>query len=234
MKRKLTPALGYVRVSGKGQAAEDRDGLRRQRENVERFAKRANYEILEWYEDPGVSGTTELENRPGLESAATRIAGNGVKVMLIENSDRLARDLMVQEIIIKEFLTMKAQIITADGYDLTADDESRVFVRQVLGAASQFSKSLLVRRMRDARRKKKAEGKRVEGRKPFGSRPGEDKALQRMKELRHKPKRGDRLSFAQIAEKLTAEGFTTRTGKPWAAQVVGRILRREKGQATAP
>lgn len=243
MKRTRTPALGYLRVSSKGQIAGDKDGMVRQRANVERFARMAGYDVIEWYEDAGVSGTTELENRPGLEAAVTRIAANGVRVMLLENSDRLARDLMVQEAIIKAFLDLRAQIITTDGYDLTADDESRVFIRQVMGAASQFAKRLLVRRMREARQRKRAKGTHVEGIRPFGTVADEAVALERIRQL-HKA----RVSLTEIAATLNAEGFPTRSQRihavarteksrppmPWSKQTVAKIVRRDFAQQTKP
>ncbi|MDA0835774.1 MAG: recombinase family protein [Planctomycetota bacterium] len=44
--------------------------------------------------------------------------------------------------------------------------------------------------------------------------------------LRRKPRGGERLSFAAIAEKLNSEGIPTRQGKPWRASVVQQICKR--------
>jgi hypothetical protein len=41
-----------------------------------------------------------------------------------------------------------------------------------------------------------------------------------------KPKRGERLSFQTIADRLNAEGVPTRTRRPWAAETVWRIAQR--------
>ncbi len=88
-----TPAVSYLRVSGKGQV--EGDGFPRQREAIARFANRHGYQLLEEYRGEGVSGTKELAERPGLAALLDRIESNGVKVVLIERGDRLARDLMV-------------------------------------------------------------------------------------------------------------------------------------------
>lgn len=48
----------------------------------------------------------------------------------------------------------------------------------------------------------------------------------RIQQLRRKPRGGERLSFAAIAEQLNAEGRATRTGKPWAPETVRRIVQR--------
>lgn len=252
MKRKTTPAIGYLRVSSKGQTADDKDGLRRQRENIERYGRTAGYDLVEWFEDGGVSGATELENRPALLDALARIASNGVKVMILEHSDRLARDLYVQEAIIKAFVDVKARILTADGIDLTEDDDSRRFIRQVMGAANEFAKRSLVRRMRAARERKRKNGQRVEGVRPFGELPGEAPIIQRVMELHRKPKKGTRLSLQAIADTLNREGRPTaamirweqkraegqdpKGPKPqlqWTKNTVARIVARERGHGSA-
>lgn len=49
------------------------------------------------FSEEGISGTTDLENRPALMDLLEALAANGTKLLLIEKLDRLARDLMVQE-----------------------------------------------------------------------------------------------------------------------------------------
>ena len=94
------------------------------------------------------------------------------------------------------------------------DDPTRVLIRQVLGAVSQFDKSVTVLKLRAARERVKRRNGRCEGRKPYGTRPGEHTVLQRIQELRRKPRGENRLSVAKIAEILNREGHPTRTGKP--------------------
>lgn len=231
---KRTPAVSYLRVSGKAQAGADKDGFPRQRQAVAQFAQRHGYEIVAEFRDEGVSGTRELENRPALAALIDRIASNGVRVVLVERADRLARDLMIGEVILRELTKRGARVLTADGQDLTTGngDPTRKLIRQVLGAVSEFEKSVLVLKLRAARERKRSRGERVEGVKPFGHFPGEQAIVSRMRELRRKPKKGPRRSFAEIAAILNQEGVPTRSGRPWAAQTVGGILRRQaKGQA---
>jgi DNA invertase Pin-like site-specific DNA recombinase len=227
-----TPAVAYLRVSGKAQAGADRDGFPRQRDAIQKFAQRHGYEVIDEFRDEGVSGTRELENRPALAALIDRIASNGVRVVIVERADRLARDLMIGEVILREFAKHSATVLTADGQDLTAgsDDPTRKLIRQVLGAVSEFEKSVLVLKLRAARQRKRARGERVEGVKPFGFFPGEAAIIERMRTLRRKPKKGDARSFAEIAATLNADGIPTRNGGQWAAQTVGKILRRERGK----
>ncbi len=133
------------------------------------------------------------------------------------------------ELILNQLRELGVKVIAADGgTELTAgdDDPTRTLIRQVLGAVAQFEKAVIVSKLKAARvRQRRATG-RCEGRKPFGTRPGEADVVVRIHALRRKPRGGERLSFAAIAERLNAEGHPTRTGKPWAPETVRGILQR--------
>ena len=220
-------AVSYLRVSGKAQI--DGDGFPRQREAIARFAKAAGFELVDEYRDEGVSGTRELDDREGLSELLARIRSNGVRIVIVERADRLARDLLVGEVILGQFRDLGVKVIAADGgTELTAgdDDPTRTLIRQVLGAVAQFEKAVIVSKLKAARvRKRRAEG-RCEGRKPFGAKPGEAEVVDYITKLRRKPKGGERLSFQAIADRLNAEGVATRTGRPWAAETVRGIAQR--------
>lgn len=99
--------------------------------------------------------------------------------------------------------------------DLTAgdDDPTRVLIRQVLGAVAQSEKSVIVAKLRAARLRQRRMNGRCEGRKPYGTKPGEAAVLERMRQLARKPRRAKRLSLDAIAAQLNAEGLPTRSGK---------------------
>jgi len=217
-------AVSYVRVSGKGQA--DGDGPERQRQAIARFAKASGVTVLEEFSDLGVSGTRELESRPGLAALLDRLESNGVRTVIVERADRLARDLMVQEVIVGQFTKIGARILTADGIDLTTsdDDPTRKMIRQILGAVSEFEKNVLVLKLRAARERKRNRGERVEGVKPYGHFPAEAAIIARMKELRRKPPKGRRPSLAAVAAQLNAEGHRNRSGREWSPAMVHHVL----------
>src|SRR5881398_3556989 len=98
--RKHKRCYVYLRVSSAGQV--EGDGLERQLIAVRKYAKAHSLAIAKIFREEGVSGTTKLENRPTLQQLMTALHSNGVKLVLIEKLDRLARDLMIQESIIAD------------------------------------------------------------------------------------------------------------------------------------
>ena len=221
-------AFSYLRVSGKGQVRGH--GFDRQRETIRRYARANNIDVVDEYRDEGVSGTKELSDRDGLAALLDQLdKGNGVHLVLVERADRLARDLLVGEVILGQFRAIDVRVIAADGGgELTVgdNDPTRKLIRQVLGAVSEFDKSVTVLKLRAARERKRRVQGRCEGRKPFGTRPGEGKALERIRELRRKPKGRKRMSVAKIADRLNVEGYPTRMGGPWKPGTVYAVLTR--------
>ena len=226
-----TPAASYVRVSGKSQG--DGDGFPRQSETIKKFAKKQGLDLVDSYQDV-ISGTKEMNDRNGLAELLDRVESNGIKTVLVERADRIARDLVVGEVILRQFRDLGVKVIAADsGTDLTVadDDPTRTLIRQVLGAVSQFEKSVIVLKLRAARnRKRRTEPGWREGRKPFGHYPGEVAALKRIKQLRRKPRGKKRPSYQAVAAVLNSEGHTTRTGIEWNRGCVYSICKREGWQ----
>jgi DNA invertase Pin-like site-specific DNA recombinase len=210
-------AYAYLRVSGKGQVKGD--GFPRQMAAIGKYAKAEGIRIKKVFREEGVSGTKELDNRPALAELIEALHGNGVKLVLVEKLDRLARDLMIQETIIGDLRKYGFELVSVHEPDLLQDDPTRTLMRQMMGAISQYEKSMIVMKLRGARERKKARTGRCEGRKPFGFHPGERPTLERMQALR---KEG--LGYLAIAEALDKEGLSTRQGSPWQAASVRRIV----------
>jgi DNA invertase Pin-like site-specific DNA recombinase len=215
----MTKAFAYLRVSGKGQI--EGDGFVRQLEAVKAYAAAHDIRIVRIFREEGVSGTKDLENRPALGDLMTALHANGIKLVLIEKLDRLARDLMVQETLLGELQKAGFELIAVEEPDLCKDDPTRVLLRQFMGALSQYEKTMIVRKLRGARiRMRKAVG-RCEGAKPYGTLPGEAEVVGRMNELRASGK-----GFDAIAITLNGEGIPPRRGTQWFGSAVNKILSR--------
>jgi DNA invertase Pin-like site-specific DNA recombinase len=213
-KRNLEKAVGYLRTSSATNVGADKDSEKRQRVAIERFAKGAGFEVVDWFNDPAVSGADPIESRPGFSALLDRIEGNGVRTVIVEDASRFARDLVAQELGVLMLIKRGMRIITASGDDLTeATDPSRIMMRQIAGSFAQYEKARLVRKLREARERSGKLG----GRKSYAQIRPETVAL--AKELRRQGK-----SWAQISAALFAESHTTARGKRYARSAVRAMV----------
>lgn len=214
--------FGYCRVSGMGQV--EGEGLPRQREAIARCAGANNFTVDHIFEEHGVSGKLDWEDRPAwVELMSSAEQGD---VIIIERLDRLARDLGVQEHALRELKRRGIAIHSEAEPDLGSADPTRILFRQILGAIAQFDRAMIEAKLRHARDRKRKQDGRCEGRKPFGAREGEAAALQVMADY-------SKAGFATrtIAEALNRQHLRTRTGKPWSHATVAKIL---TARATLP
>jgi DNA invertase Pin-like site-specific DNA recombinase len=216
----MTKSFAYLRVSGKGQEAGD--GYTRQLGSINHYAAANDIEVVRIFKERGVSGEKELKDRPAFMEMLAALHANGVKLILIEKLDRLARNLSVQESILAELKKHGFELTSVEEPDLLKDDPYRVMFRQFQGAISQAEKANIVLKLRGARQRMKAKTGRCEGRKPYGATDGEHAVVARMKELR-----AAGMAFDRIAATLNGGGVLTRTpGKRWHGFAVNQILKR--------
>jgi DNA invertase Pin-like site-specific DNA recombinase len=216
--------FAYLRVSSIGQT--QGDGYDRQFIACETYAKSNGYEIVEVFRE-SMTGKSELEDRPALSSLFAALEENGIKTILIAQVDRLARDLMVQETIIADMQKHGYTLISVAEPDLCSTDPSRILVRQIFGAIAQYDRAMITLKLRGARQRMKLREGRCEGRKPFGSKPGEAEAIHQMRSLKAAGLSCDKIADALNANGVPARGTKKRTG-PWLGCTVNRILKREE------
>jgi DNA invertase Pin-like site-specific DNA recombinase len=212
-------------VSGKGQVGGD--GFPRQEATIRRYAAASGLRVVRWFREEGVSGTKELDQRPALQSLVVALHANGIKTVIVERLDRLARDLMIQETIIGDLRKSSFDLISVAELDLCSDDPSRKLVRQVFGAIAEYERCMIVQKLRGARERIRADTGRCEGRKPYGTRPGEREVIARMRQLRL-----EGATLARVAETLSQERVRPRTGRRFYPANIARILARtDKGNS---
>jgi DNA invertase Pin-like site-specific DNA recombinase len=219
-KGKRVEAIGYMRTSSATNVGRDKDSEARQRAAIESYAKAAGYVIVDWFYDPAVKGADSVTARPGFVAMLDRIAGNGVRTIIVESPDRFARDLAVQ-LAGHDFLkTLDVALIPASAPDFFLEDTpTAVLVRQVLGAIAQFEKASLVAKLKAARDRKKAQGIKCGGRKSYAER--EPELVVAAKEL---SAQRPRLSLRQISAELEQRGFVAASGTPYEATSVRNML----------
>jgi DNA invertase Pin-like site-specific DNA recombinase len=212
-------AFAYVRVSGSGQV--QGGGFDRQLQAIQKYSMDNSIEIVDTFQEEGISGTQE--NRPALARLLVSLEQNrhGIKTVIIEKLDRLARDLMVQEAIIRDFKLKGFELISAaEGPDLLAADPTRELIRQVFGAVAQYEKSMLVSKLKASRERVRATSGKCEGRKGYKDTEEGRAIIEQIKELRKKRKNYKRRTWQQIADQLNSEGKTTMEGRTWTLQRV--------------
>ncbi len=225
MSTRQTEAVGYCRVSGKGQQNTG-TGLDRQEETVRAYAKQTDYKLIQVYLE-AFTGTESA--RPVFEDMLADLLDNGCRVVIVECLDRLARDLAVQLQIIALLANKGITLINAmTGQDVTnpSDPMSKAMI-QVQGTFAELDKNLLIRKLKKGRQAKRQKNGYCEGQKPFGSRPGESETVERIKQLNRKVKYEKRRGPYEIAKILNDEHRPTRHGRPWSGVVVKQIIERK-------
>lgn len=221
-------AFGYLRVSGPSQL--DGDGYPRQLAAIETYAAANGYEIAEVFREKAVSGTKELDDRPALAEMFVALEENGVKTVMIEKLDRLARDLMVQESIIADFQRRGYTLISAYEPDLLSDDPSRKLMRQIMGAIAEYDRAMTVQKLRAARQRKKIRTGKGEGRHAFGEKPEERETLDRILELHSLGHTSNGIALSLNFTTATTDKFHTRSGQPWRGTTIAKIIRHIEGR----
>lgn len=219
----MTTAVAYLRTSSRSNI--DGDSGPRQRQAIDEYAKRCSYTVVKEFHDVAVSGADPIDTRPGFQKLLDYMAGDGAKVILVENASRFARDLVVQMTGHKLLHDLGYELIPVDAPNhFTDDTPTAAMVRQILGAVAQFEKAQLVAKLRGARdRKSKELGRRVEGN--HGYRVDSPYLIKEAKRLARKsPKTGKAKSLREIASELAQLGYTTANGRPFSASQVQRLI----------
>jgi DNA invertase Pin-like site-specific DNA recombinase len=227
-------AVAYLRTSSAANVGADKDSEKRQRAAIEAFARAAGYELVDAFYDEAVSGADQVTSRPGFTAMMERIASNGVRTIIVETANRFARDLIVQETGYALLKKQGIELIAADKPDAFLDDTpTAILIRQVLGAVSQFEKAMVVTKLKGARDRKRlalaqaAKEDRtirvkVEGRKSYEETNPDMVRL--AKRLHRYPVNGKRRSLRGVSSALAQAGFVTRTGKPFTAEAISRMV----------
>lgn len=161
--------FAYLRVSGKGQL--DGDGFDRQISIIQEYCNKQGWIIARVFREKAVSGTVEAVDRPELAKAMALCGGaNGIDTVVVERSDRIARDLLVNELFYREARERGIKVIeAASGTVLSTEDDTdptKTMIRQMLAVMAQWEKATIVKKLRMARERIRNTGARCEGAKP--------------------------------------------------------------------
>jgi DNA invertase Pin-like site-specific DNA recombinase len=224
-KGKRAAAVAYIRTSSAANVGSDKDSDKRQRRSIEAFAKRTGFVLVGEFYDAAVSGADPIETRRGFAELLDRIEDNGVRVVIVEDASRFARELVTQELGIIALIKRGVRVLTANGDDLTdSGDPSRVMMRQIAGSFAEYEKARLVSKLKGARERKRAAAGKCEGRKSHAELRPDMVALARR--LRRKRPKGGQRSLRDVAAELAKCGHLNEQGRPFSAASVRSMLTR--------
>jgi DNA invertase Pin-like site-specific DNA recombinase len=188
--------------------------------------------------DEHVRGALPVQERPGLLATIMAIEDGEADGFIVHRLDRLARELHIQEAALAQAWAVGPGVVLfeAVGGEILRDDPDdphRTFLRQVLGAAAQLERGLIVARLQGGRKRKAARGgwvggHRIHNRYGYVVRDGsyepverEQAVIERMAVLRASE------SYRGIAAALNAEGVAAPASDMWHAATVRKVLVRE-------
>jgi DNA invertase Pin-like site-specific DNA recombinase len=147
-----------------------------------------------------------------------------VRVVIVEDASRFARELVVQELGIALLGKRGVRLRTASGDDLTdSDDPGRKMMCQVAGAFMEYEKGRLVAKLRSGRERKRNEtDNKVGGRKLHAELWPEVGAEARR--LRRAKGKAGRLSYREISARLKDAGYRNERGEPFNPQSVRAMI----------
>lgn len=220
-------AIGYARVSTDRQKNERTIEL--QTVEINNYCLVNKIHLVETFKDDGVSGANEIENRIGLPDLFNFLEHNkDIQIVIIYKLDRLARDLYIQEHIIKQLDKLNVQLVSTKEKDLESNDPMRKGFRQFMGLISEMEKGFIRMRLSAGRNRKALQGGYAGGGVPLGYeiKGGQlvvsDDDSPTVKLVFRLKKR--KMTLGQIAKYLTENNIPTAKGGKWYRATVKYIL----------
>lgn len=218
-----TRAAAYIRVSGEFQS-EHGTSLASQREELAAYVERMGWSLVGTYEDAGVSGALDIDDRPALSELLSSAKGGAFDVVVVTAWDRLSRSLKNQLEIWER--CDRLGISYHSLAEPNSSGEEGQFTRHIIASVSEEERRKIRQRTSKGRRAAVASGKWGGGdRIPFGyevqdgrlvPHPVDAETVRRMVDLLV----DERMSSSEVANILNAEGRLPRWAGRWTSALV--------------
>lgn len=144
-------AVGYIRVSTENQNGSDTYGLDTQRSSIAKYCQDNEFELVQIFEDPALSGSLDALDRPGLRALLEAVL-DGDKVV-VTRPDRIARELYLGLWIEKEIRKAGAELISiSEPYRW--NDPTQKLLLNIIMSFAEFERSLITSRLSSGRKTK--------------------------------------------------------------------------------
>ena len=216
-------AIGYTRVST-GKQADKGGSLAVQRDRIVEYAVLNGLDLVNTFEDAGISGAKGEEDRPGFRAALDTIRNGEASILIVTDADRFSRDADNAGHARVEIRRSGGKVVVIS--EANANVEI-VAVRQLLAV---LEREKIRARMRTWSAARQAKGLPM-GRAPYGFTFGPDGRLKA--ESTEKPTvdrilslRAQGATLRAVVDALNADGIPGPTGKPWNQMTVSNIVKR--------
>lgn len=151
----------YLRVSTKDQTTEN------QLRELRQVAERAGWEVVETFEDAGVSGAKGRDKRPGYDALLKAVARREVELVAAWSVDRLGRSMQDLVAFLEDLRSHGADLyLHQQALDTTTPSGRALF--GMMAVFAEFERAMIQERVNAGLARAKAEGKRL-GRPTLGS-----------------------------------------------------------------
>jgi DNA invertase Pin-like site-specific DNA recombinase len=141
----------YLRVSTDGQTTEN------QRRELEAVAARSGWEVVDLYEDAGISGSNGREKRPGLDRLLKDATARKINMIAAWSVDRLGRSLQHLVGLLNELQALNCHLyLHQQAIDTTTPTGRAMF--QMCGVFAEFERAIIVERVNSGLARAKAKG----------------------------------------------------------------------------
>ena len=226
-------AIGYRRVSSRDQI--QGTGLDRQSTYIRKFALNNAFELERIFTEKGISGV--VEKRPAFSEMIAFADAHDIKIIIIEDMTRLARELLLQMQLATFIASKEIDLYSANtGENISRaiyDDPMRKAMVQIQGVFSELERSTLSKRMIAGRDLQRETGKRKGKKIKTIDRNGKIKIEGSPRLSEKQPKLAKRVVELwldgncknKIATIVNSEGFKSRTGNRLYSSQITNILR---------
>ncbi len=151
----------YLRVSTDGQTTEN------QRLELMAVAERSGWEVVEIYEDAGISGAKGRDRRPAFDRLTKDATRRKFDVVMAWSVDRLGRSLQDLVAFLSEVHALGVDLfLHQQGIDTTTPAGKAMF--QMLGVFAEFERSMIQERVKAGLARARSQGKTL-GRPPVAA-----------------------------------------------------------------